>query len=271
MRLTRLLMVSLATVAIGCVLLVAGAYLFQRSIMYFPPRGETPPPAPVQVVRLTTSDGERRVAWYLPPKGDGPVFLYFGGNAEGLQPTERWAEAASRGAGMFALAYRGYSGSTGRPTESGLHEDARAAYRWLVARHPPERVVIQGFSLGTGVAVRLAAERQARALILEAPFTSAVDVAGTSAPFLPLRPLMRDPFLSRDWIGRVTEPVLIVHGEQDTTIRPAYGRRLYDLANQPKAFVAMPASDHNSLIADGLYGHIWRFLDSLPADQAAAR
>jgi hypothetical protein len=78
---------------------------------------------------------------------------------------------------------------------------------------------------------------------------------------------MRDPFLSRDWIGRVTEPVLVVHGEQDTTIRIMHGRGLYALANPPKRFVAMPASDHNSLIADGLYRHIWRFLD----EQAPAR
>ena len=271
MRLTRLLTVSLGAVFVGCALLVAGAYLFQRSIMYIPPRGETPPPEGVEVVRLITSDGERLVAWHRPPQGDGPVFLYFGGNAEGLQHTPRWEEVAARRAGLFAVAYRGYSGSTGTPTEAGLHEDARTAYRWLAARYPAERIVIQGFSLGTGVAVRLAAERNARALILEAPFTAAVDVAGTSAPFLPVKPLMRDPFLSRDWIGRVSEPVLIVHGEQDATIRFDDGRRLYAMANQPKAFVAMRDSDHNSLVDDGLYGHIWRFLERLPqAPQAGS-
>ena len=181
------MLVGLLIVVGGAAAIVlALAYFSQRSMMYFPPRLEEPPevdgPA-IEVISLTTADGERLVAWHLPPTDGKPVMLFFGGNGDGLSlQKDRWRRVADARVGFLAVAYRGYSGSTGKPSERGLHEDARTAYRWLRARYPADRIVIHGFSLGTGVAVRLAAEQPARAVILEAPFTAAVDVAGSRAP-----------------------------------------------------------------------------------------
>ncbi len=160
------------------------------------------------------------------------------------------------------VAYRGYSGSTGRPSEPGLHADARAAYAWLIAEGVAAGdIVIHGFSLGAGPATRLAAERDARALVLEAPFTSLDDLAGDLAPLVPWRWVLRSRFANRDWIGAVDEPVLVAHGDADTVIPFSHGERLFALADEPKRFVRMRGSDHATLTRDGLYDQIWAFLD----------
>ncbi|WP_269514627.1 alpha/beta hydrolase [Brevundimonas subvibrioides] len=171
--------------------------------------------------------------------------------------------------GFLAIGYRGHDGSTGRPSEAGLHTDARAAYDWLVRRTPADHIIIHGFSLGTGVATRLAIERPARALILEAPYTSTADIAAKAWPWLPVRWLMLDQYRSRDIIDQVGMPVLIVHGDHDSVIPFAQGQTLFDLARSPKRMVRMVGSNHSTLTRDGLYDHVWRFLDLPAADTAA--
>ena len=116
---------------------------------------------------------------------------------------------------MLIVSYRGYSGSTGSPTEAGLLEDARAAYALAREHAPAARIVLYGESLGTGVAVALAAEVEAGAVVLDAAFTSAADVARTRYPFVPIGLLMHDQFDSAARIAAVEEPVLLMHGTAD--------------------------------------------------------
>lgn len=240
----------------------------QNSFIYHPQREEVAPNYPkVEAVRIDTEDGERLVAWYLRPHPGQPVFLFFDGN--GGRPHiwgGRWRRIAESGAGFLAVYYRGYSGSTGAPSERGLHLDARAGYDWLTAHgYGPSDIVIHGFSLGSGPAVKLASERPARALILEAPFTGVDDVAaGLVTPLV--ASLVRDRYRNRDWIGDVHMPVLIVHGDADTVVPFVQGERLYALANQPKQLVRMPGSDHATLVRDGIYPHITAFLAQHPAE-----
>jgi len=256
----------LIVVAALAVLLVA-LVSYSNSLVYHPDRAEiAPSAAEIQAVRLDTDDGESIVAWYRAPAEGQPVFLFFDGNGGRPQIQEgRWERIAEHGAGFLAVYYRGYSGSTGRPSERGLRLDALAGYDWLIAQgYAPDDIVIHGFSLGSGVAVQLAAERPARALILEAPFTGIDDVA--AAHFAGARYMIRDTWRSRDFIGRVRMPVLIVHGDRDSVIPFAQGERLFDLANEPKQFVAIPGSDHATLVRDGLYPHVWAFLDTHPPE-----
>ncbi len=252
--------------------LVTVMYVDQRKYLYQPDPTFIAPPAdgpPVQVIRLRAKDGTKLIAWYLPPKGDAPVLLFFNGNGQGLaQQKWRWKRVADAGVGFFAVGYRGYAGSEGHPSEHGLIEDSNAAYDWVAARYPVQRIVIHGYSLGSGLAVRLAAQRPARALVLEAPYTSTTDVAAIRFPWLPVRLLMKDRFQSTDWIGKVHIPVLIVHGTHDGVIPFRFGQRLFALAGQPKQFVGMPGSDHATLVRDGLYHHVWAFLGVAdPGDQ----
>lgn len=257
---------GLAATGVGALALNANRFIYHPSTVVVAP---TLPGVSVEHIR--TSDGQTLVAWYSPPPRGGPIFLFFDGNGGRPQIWNgRWRRIQEAGAGFLAVYYRGYSGSTGAPTEAGLHEDARAGYDWLTAHgYSAQDIVIHGFSLGTGVAVHLAAERPARALILEAPFTSINDVASEHAPmFVSSSSIITDSFASRDWIGRVHMPVLIIHGDHDSVVPFDEGQHLYALANNPKQFVRMPGSDHATLVRDGDYHYIWRFLATYPAGAA---
>ncbi|QTC93282.1 alpha/beta hydrolase [Brevundimonas goettingensis] len=227
---------------------------------------------PIQVVHIDTHDHERLVAWFLAPKPGRPTILFFGGQGGGLSfQSGRWRRMADEGVGFLAVGYRGHDGSTGKPSEKGLHTDARAAWDWLARTTPAQDIVLHGFSLGTGVATRLAVERPARALILEAPYTSTADIAAEAWPFIPVRLLMLDQYRSRDIIDRVSIPLLIVHGSADEVIPFEQGRTLYDLAHTPRRLVKMVGSNHATLTRDGLYDQIWTFLNlPLPASTAEA-
>ncbi|MGH6949509.1 MAG: alpha/beta hydrolase [Vitreimonas sp.] len=251
---SRPLQIALAALA-AIVLAVAAIAFGANALIYRPHPEQVAPNFPgTQAVRIATEDGESLIAWYRAPQPSQPIFLFLDGN--GGRPQiwgGRWRRIAESGAGFLAVCYRGYSGSTGRPSEAGLHLDARAGYGWLIANnYTPRDIVIHGFSLGSGPAVRLATEHAARALILEAPFTGVDDVAAahyTDAA----RFLIRDTYRTRDWIGDVHMPVLIVHGDADTVIPFTQGERLFALANQPKQFVRMQGSDHATLVRDGIY------------------
>ena len=161
--------------------LLALMYVFQRALLYFPDTNHVLPAQAglpqAQEVTLTSGDGEKLIAWFVAPRGDQPVVLYFQGNAEGLAARiARFTWLTADGTGLLALCYRGYGGSTGRPTEDGLIRDAGAAYDFARARYPARRIVLFGESLGTAVAVALAAGHEAAGVILDAPFTSAVEV-----------------------------------------------------------------------------------------------
>jgi uncharacterized protein len=203
---------------------------------------------------LDTADGERVIVWHVPAKPGHPVVLYFHGNGDFLAGFfGRFREIISDGTGIVALSYRGYAGSSGRPSERGLLQDAATAYAFTLARYSADRIVVWGFSLGTGVAVALAADQPVGKLILEASYTSIVDVAASNFQFVPVRLLMRDRFHSDERIARVGVPLLIMHGGRDLTIPVSFGERLFTLAREPKQFVRFPEGGHNDL---GNYGVI---------------
>jgi fermentation-respiration switch protein FrsA (DUF1100 family) len=232
--------------------LVALMYVAQRSLMYFPDTVRVPPAeanfAAAEEVVLDTADGERVIVWHVAPRADGPVMLYFHGNGAGLRHrVERFRALTDDGSGLVALSYRGYAGSSGRPSEAGLIADAAAAYAFAAARYPPARLVLWGESLGSGVAVALAAEQRVGRMVLEAPFLSAVEIAAGAYPIVPVRWLMKDQFRSDLRIGKVTAPVLIVHGDRDTVVPIGYGEALYALIKSPKRFVRVPGAGHDVL------------------------
>jgi fermentation-respiration switch protein FrsA (DUF1100 family) len=243
---------------------LAWLYFKQDDYIYYPdaaPQAIGPAGPPIQVLSFTTPDGETLEGWYLPPRDGRPVFLFFNGNAMGLAAqNDRWRRLAAHGDGFLSVGYRGYGASTGKPREKALHADAALAYDWLATRYPADRIVINGYSLGSGVAVRLAAERPARALILEAPYTSTVAVAREQISWAPLGLLMHERFESDRWIGQVKSPILIVHGDHDQIIAYHFGEELYALAPQPKRFVRMMGSQHHTLVRDGVLDRIWEFL-----------
>lgn len=246
---------------------VVTLYALQRALLYPIPQAERTPPAAAgfaeaEEVVADTADGERVVLWHVPPKGDRPVIVFFHGNGDILAwRVPRFRALTADGSGLVALAFRGYSGSSGKPTELALLQDGALAYDFAAARYPSRRIVPWGYSLGSGVAVAVATTRPVGALVLEAPYTSVVDVAARAFPIFPVRLLMRDRFHSDQRIGALKAPLLVMHGERDTVIAAAFGRRLYELAPEPKRFVAFATGTHIDLDGHGAVGIARRFLN----------
>jgi uncharacterized protein len=262
-------MIALKVIAVVAVILYVGMaamlYYSQRSMMYFPETVHTTPTQAglpeAEEVTLTTADGERLVAWHVAPREGRPVVLYFHGNGGALHyRVERFRKLVRDGIGLFGLEYRGYAGSSGSPSEAGLMADGEAAYAFVAARYPGKQIVLWGESLGTSLAVALAAEKPVGRVILEAPFTSGVAVAGLRYWYLPVRLLMKDQYRSDERIEKITAPVLILHGMHDHVVPYAMGERLFEQIKAPKHIVKFLDGDHEDLDSRGALHAVARFL-----------
>ncbi len=265
-------LIKLALGVIGALYLiaVAGMFILQRQLQYFPTKLAPTPAAmglgdDVQIIRLPTPDDENLVIWYAPASANQPTILFFHGNAgEVADRAPRFAAYRAAGFGAAFLSYRGYGGSTGRTTEAGLITDARTAYDWLLTQGvSAPRIALIGESLGTGVAVQLAADRPVGALVLGAPYTAVVDIAADLYPWLPVRLLMKDPFRSIDHIAAVTAPILILHGTDDAVIPYAAGRALYDAATAPTIFTTLDGAGHDALFDPATWAQEIAFVNSV--------
>jgi uncharacterized protein len=252
---------GLLLVAYLCAL--AYLYAFQRGYV-FHPGGTLEAPgaaglAGVEAVELVASDGTTLTAWYAPAAPGRPTLLYFHGNAGNVSDrADRFRQVRDSGFGLLAPSYRGYPGSGGSPSEAALAADALLAFDWLSERS--STIVVHGESLGTGIAASVAAQRPAAAVVLEAPYTAAVDMAAAAYPWVPVGLLMHDQFLSREHVKRIDEPLLIVHGTADTVIPVDHARRLFDLAGEPKELAIFEGARHDDLWEQGLWRTVLGFL-----------
>ena len=259
-------------VAVGVVM-----WSYQRRLIYIPDPTHTAPLAVgldgVEERVLRTPDGERLVAWWARADEGRPTLLYFHGNGGTLaRRTERIRFLKQRGLGVFMLSWRGYSGSTGSPSETRNVDDARLAYDELIASGvPAQSIVLYGESLGTGVATQIARERPAAGLILDAPFTSIADIGAERYPFLPVRLLLLDRYENEQHIRHVRMPLLIIHGEADRTVPVAMGRAVYAAANEPKRLATFPGAGHANHVRFGSFQVVSEFIGGLERTMAATR
>jgi uncharacterized protein len=245
-------LIALAACLVVYLALVAGLFFGQRKILFRCDAAEVDPATlglKAEIVRLKTEDGESLLAWSFPPAPNRPLILYFHGNAGGLDlRVERFRAMAKAGMGLLAIEYRGYASSTGSPSEQGLKLDGEAAYAAAIASGvAPERIVALGESLGSGVAIALAARHKIGALVLDSPYSSIADVAAATYWFVPVRAMLRDPFRSDLLIGSVTAPMLIVHGTKDLVTPIRFCEKLFALANSPKEFWRVEGAPHLAL------------------------
>lgn len=200
-------------------------------------------------VFFTSGDGVKLHGWYCPAKNPRGVVLFAHGNGGNLASRwERYRLLANRlEYTVLAFDYRGYGRSEGDPSEAGLIADARAARAFLATKAgvPESEIILYGQSLGGAVAVTLAAEDGARALVLESTFTSLADVANYKFPLTPPGRMLRNEFDSLAKIGHYHGPVLFVHGDQDTVVPIEQAQELYATSNEPKTFVTVPGGEHN--------------------------
>lgn len=238
-------------------LAVAGSYgalyyVANRSV-YYPsryPQGpwDLQPQVGATDVWLDTPDGLRIHAWFVERPGASLVTLHLHGNAGNISHRVAQIRAITgAGSSVLMLDYRGYGKSQGRPTEQGLYTDAGTAYEHLLkAGFRAGQIVLHGESLGTAVAVDLASRRPCGGVVLEAPFTSAKDVARTVLPVI--GPLLISSFDSRRKIGRIRAPVFFIQGDRDEIIPLRLGQALFAAAPEPKSFWIVPGAGHNDII-----------------------
>lgn len=251
---------------------VAVAWGVQRRFVYFPDPTRVQPKAlglaEVEERWLHTADGTSVIAWYGRPRPGRPTLLYFHGNGGNLANRAAVVRRfMGEGFGVYMMSYRGYSGSGGAPSEAGNLADARLAYADLTGLGAdPGEIVLYGESLGTGVATRLAVELPAAALVLEAPYTSIVDIGAGQFPFIPLRWLMTERYETIRIIGEVRPPLLVVHGEADRVVPVEMGRAVFAAAlkAEPKRLVTLPGAGHNNHERFGSFEAIVEFLGRLP-------
>jgi fermentation-respiration switch protein FrsA (DUF1100 family) len=253
------------------------ARLLHRYFLYIPnPTRVAPKDAGLPVteeVVFKAGDGTRLIAWYRPAQPGKPTLLYFQGNCGNAADRAGKIKAiGSDGYGVFMLNYRRYGGSGGRPTEKRIVADAVSAYDYLRGLGvAPHDIAVYGESLGTAVATRLCLQREARALVLEAPFTTVVDVGRLMWPLLPLQYIMADQYRTIDRIGEVTVPLFIIHGGRDNVIPLDHARRVLHAANEPKTLSVVPRAGHNDLFEQGAWTRVRDFLASLQPEPVAVK
>ena len=229
------------------------AYVIQRQLMYFPTLERVSPEEvglhDVDEVTLQTNSNVTLTSWYGRANVGQPTFLFFHGNGGAVSHREhRFRELMADGYGIFVLGYPGYGGNSGQPSESSFREGSTLSYEFLRNTGvSADDIVIYGESIGSGVAVQLAASVEARALILEAPMSSTIDVAREHYPYLLVSSLLKDTFQSIDYIEHINMPLLVMHGNTDQVIPIRIGRKLFEEAREPKTFVELNGAGHNNL------------------------
>ena len=264
------------TIVVAYLLVLALVRVFESRLIFFPnypgrldgewhPRGLN-----VEDVWITASDGVKLHAWWIPGDKARFTFLAFHGNASNIANRAPVYEfLRSTHANVFALEYRGYGHSEGKPSETGIYRDAEAAYKYLVNTKgiDPKAIISFGQSLGTAVATHLAAHRQVAGVVLEAPFPSASRVAHKVFWFLPgVNLLVHGQFDTQAWLKEIHAPILIVHCSEDPLIPFQFGQEVCDTALPPKNFLQINGYCHEEscLIAPTQYSTaLQEFLNSL--------
>ena len=244
-------------------------YFFQRNLLYHPKENNyfgDPLLVSVEKVKIKTHDNIELLSWYHNKSiSDYKTILFLHGNAGSLENRiHKINHFKDININFLLVAWRGFNGNKGKPTERGLYEDARSAVKWLNSKGISENnIIIYGESLGTGVATEIAQNKNFAGIILESPFTSMVDAAKTKYPYLPVKFLLKDKYESDKKIKNIKSPILIMHGKVDNIVPFYMGKKMYDLANQPKYSYFSKYDDHMMEYNEDLINHLKEFIKSL--------
>tara|TARA_Y100001935_G_scaffold33591_1_gene26910 strand:+ start:1287 stop:2003 length:717 start_codon:yes stop_codon:yes gene_type:complete len=220
----------------------------------------------VEKIKVITKDGIDLLGWYHEKNlKEFKTLLFFHGNAGSLEnrihKLNRFGEMKIN---FLIIAWRGFSGNKGKPSEKGLYEDGQSAIQWLLEKGLNEKdIIIYGESLGTGIATHLSQNKDFAGVILETPFTSMVDAAKTFYPYIPVNLLLKDKFKNEDKVKNINSPILIMHGEVDQIVPFAMGKRIFEVANEPKFSYFTKHDNHMMEYDENLLKALNSFLKSL--------
>lgn len=250
----KVFFVTLGWILFAAFVFVGFLYFNQRNMMYFPsaakPDIKQTGIIGLEEITVKTDDGLSLYGWYLKPTMKGkPMLVWFHGNGSNVGwAAYSMAPFLKAGYGILLPEYRGYVGNPGSPSEDGLYKDGRAFLNWLKARGTDESsIILYGESIGGGPAVQMATEYNIHALVLQSPFTSAVDAAKIHYPFLPVNLLLKDRYDNLSKISKIKCPLIVVHGTADNVIPYALGEALFKAAPEPKSMITIEDGGHNDL------------------------
>ena len=254
------------------VLLLIVVYFFQGNLLYHPSVNNylenhtINEPVEIEKIKITTEDNIDLVAWFYNKNiKKFKTILFFHGNAGSLENrTYKLNHFKNLNLNFLIIAWRGFSGNAGKANEVGLYNDAESAIKWLQSKGVTEQnIILYGESLGTGVAIEVAQNKNYAGIILESPYTSMVNVGKKYYPFFPVSLLLKDKFESYKKIKKVSVPVLVLHGKEDKIVPFSMGKKIYELANEPKFFYSQEYGDHMIDYDAGLLTTLKKFIQSL--------
>ena len=249
--------------------ILISTYLFQRNLLYHPSENNYSGDkilVSIEKVKVKTSDEVELLSWYHNKNIKVyKTILFLHGNAGSLENRiHKINHFKDMDINFLLLSWRGFNGNKGKPTESGLYEDARSAILWLKSKGVEEKnIIIYGESLGTGVATEIAQNENFAGIILESPFTSMIDAGKDKYPFLPVRFLLKDKYESDKKIKNIKTPILIMHGKVDNIVPFHMGKKMYELANEPKYSYFSEYDDHMMEYNENLLNALKEFIISL--------
>ena len=221
-------------------IILFSTYIFQRNLLYNTSENnysDDKLEVSISKVKIITQDGIKLLSWYHNKDVDKhKTILFLHGNAGSLENRiHKINHFKDMNVNFLIVAWRGFSGNKGKPSEKGLYEDARSAVRWLQSKGVKKNnIIIYGESLGTGVACEIAQNKNFAGIILESPFTSMIDAGKDKYPYLPVRLLLKDKYESDKKIKNINSPILVMHGKIDKLVPFHMGQKMYQLANEPK-------------------------------------
>ena len=254
------------------ILLIIIVFFFQRNLLYHPKVDNylkdnlVAEPSEIKKIKINTGDKLDLNAWFYDKNiKKFKTIVFFHGNAGSLKNrTYKLNHFKDLSVNFLIVAWRGFSGNKGKPNEIGLYEDARSAVKWLNAKGIQDKnIILYGESLGTAVAVEIAQNKNYAGLILESPFTSMVDMGKKYYPFLPVSFLLKDKYESHKKINKISVPILVIHGKVDKIVPYAMGKKMYELANEPKFFYSQEYGDHMIEYDEKLLTALKKFILSL--------
>ena len=250
-------------------LLLTFVFFYQRKLLYHPNFSNHVTGDglihSIEKINIKTEDNIDLKGWFHLKDLKKKTILFFHGNAGTLDNRiYKLNFLGNLDINFLIIAWRGYSGSSGKPTELGLYQDAKSAVNWLNLKGIAEKnIILYGESLGTSVAIEIGQSKNFAGMILEAPFTSMVDTGKKYYPFFPVKLLLKDKYESKNKIKNIKFPILVMHGKKDKIIPFYMGEAIYNLANKPKFKYFPDNDDHMMDFDENLVNEISSFLKSL--------
>ena len=244
-------------------------FIFQRNLMYHPDENNYSGDkleVDIKKVKINTPDGLDLLGWFH--KKDLKRFktiIYFHGNAGKLENRiHKLNHFKDMDVNFLIIAWRGFSGNDGKPSEENLYIDGNSSIKWLKNLGLSEKdIIIYGESLGTGVATEIAKNNNFAGLVLETPFTSMIEAAKNFYPYIPVRILLRDKYENDKKIKNINIPVFVMHGEADQIVPFWMGKKIYEMANQPKYSYFTEYDNHMMEFDEKLVFELRTFFKSL--------